>query len=568
MKSLKNMLTGKPAKKEKVALKPPNAISVAQNKKLQLNEVIVVPSSSQQLLAIAACVALAVVLWFSADMVGVARVSSLEQSSLRRLVQLGQEDGFRPQLKRSASDDLATLHGVLSLSSSSSSSSSDAAWLEAVRSQANSALSRETLWDQSWGCAILSHLPDASRAHCQRCITSLQKFVRPHTDNASSVFSDASHSPTLRSTLLAASALRACEASPLPNVSPWVLSLQQPDGGFSPQQGLPSSAMATWRAALLIKTLGETFPEEQSSLALRFLQSCSASDGGHSDRPQQFLERSQRLTTSPLIPSLRAAHATLILSGHATSAHVRFALNSGHPQTASSLYHTVLFLRDLASHVSSLPASVANPPVASTLRGAALALAFLVAPHFWTGSSPLGVNAGIAASLVSASVLYEFGLPVLSVPLVAVALLIIVYLIVTRIPFNDTGEEMLYIAIASAAATAGLFFALGFSSPDIFASLPSIYVFGLWAPLVSYACCHVATMFLSSRPNSYYIAATYAGWLLSIGVLAFLLYRKSMLDTVIRLALLKGHFTPLFAVIPAIGLFANYVVALVSNASA
>jgi hypothetical protein len=48
----------------------------------------------------------------------------------------------------------------------------------------------------------------------------------------------------------------------------------------------------------------------------------------------------------------------------------------------------------------------------------------------------------------------------------------------------------------------------------------------------------VACMFMT-RPNTYFVASTYAAWLLVLFVIPFLLHRRGVLDIVVRLLLLK-----------------------------
>lgn len=170
----------------------------------------------------------------------------------------------------------------------------------------------------------------------------------------------------------------------------------------------------------------------------------------------------------------------------------------------------------------------------------------------------------LACSLVGASLLYEAGIGFAAAGLAAFALLLAIHLVFLRIPLNDTGEELLYVSIASACGSAGLFFALGYSSAEVFTSVVSLYVFVVWSPLCSYLSVYVACMFIN-RPNTYFVASTYAAWLIVLGTIPFLLHRRNMLDVVVRLLLLKGHFSPVVAAGSAITMFASHAAALVAN---
>jgi hypothetical protein len=70
---------------------------------------------------------------------------------------------------------------------------------------------------------------------------------------------------------------------------------------------------------------------------------------------------------------------------------------------------------------------------------------------------------------------------------------------------------------------------------------------------------------LQVRPNTYFVASTFAAWLIVLGLIPFLLYRQRVLDTVIRLLLVRGHFGPVVGACSAISLFANHAVALIAN---
>jgi hypothetical protein len=204
------------------------------------------------------------------------------------------------------------------------------------------------------------------------------------------------------------------------------------------------------------------------------------------------------------------------------------------------------------------------PWVASVLRTAGLLLALLVAPHVYAGIRPAGEPLVLACSLVAASLLFEAGVGFAAAGLAALALLLAIHLVFLRIPLNDTGEELLYVSIASATGSAGLFFALGYSSPEVYTNAIALYVFVIWAPLCSYLSVYVACMFIS-RPNTYFVASTYAAWLIVLGGLPFLLHRRGMLDVVVRLLLIKGHFSPVVAAGSAITMFASHAAALVAN---
>ena len=289
-----------------------------------------------------------------------------------------------------------------------------------------------------------------------------------------------------------------------------------------------------------------------------FVRSCQAVDGGFSDRPQSLIDRAQRHAPSAIIPSLRGAHLQLLLDTDARAA-VRYMLSSP-LLSASSLHHASL----VALSLNSVGLGIHAPWASSVLRTVGLLLALLVAPHVYANLKPTGEPLLLACSLVAGSVLFEAGISFAAVGLVAFALLLAIHLVFLRIPLNDTGEELLYVSIASAAGSAGLFFALGWSSPEVFANVLSLYVFIIWAPLCSYLSVYVACMFIS-RPNTYFVASTYAAWILTLFLVPFVLYRKNMLEVVVRLLLLKGHFSPVIAGMGCVGLFYGHAAALIGN---
>lgn len=223
--------------------------------------------------------------------------------------------------------------------------------------------------------------------------------------------------------------------------------------------------------------------------------------------------------------------------------------------SASALHHAAL----VARAAPALALGLRAPWVASVLRTAGLLLALLVAPHVYANIKPAGEVPDIrfvfcygaddkqplvlACSLVGASLFFEAGVGFAAAGLAALALLLAIHLVFLRIPLNDTGEELLYVSIASALGSAGLFFALGYSSPEVFTNAVALYVFIVWAPLCSYLSVYVACMFIN-RPNTYFVASTYAAWLIVLGGLPFLLHRRNMLDVVVRLLLLKVFAAP------------------------
>ena len=170
----------------------------------------------------------------------------------------------------------------------------------------------------------------------------------------------------------------------------------------------------------------------------------------------------------------------------------------------------------------------------------------------------------LAAACVVAGVAFELGLGPVAAASLASALLLAIHLTAVQIPFNDTGEEMLYVSIASAVGSFGLFFALGYSGSDVFTSSASIYVFLVWSPLCTYLAVYVACMFMS-RPNTYFVASAYGAWAITLGLIPFLLHRKDVLDLVVRLLLVRGHFAPAVACSAAISLFANHAAAILAN---
>ncbi len=546
MKTLKKLVVGNPEKKGKTALKPPNALTAPAARRMQFSELLAPPPTRRVALA-AVLVVIGLALWGVADLVpGSTTAWSTIPARIRRCAS---DNGYRAQPKRGETDELSTLYATLAVG---------LAGPEHEAFARSRLAGRETLWDVAAACLELKE-NSAAQATCR---IRLQTYIvqANNSEGPIAYLADKGREPQLRSALLGAEALHAVGGSlPSTEIAAWVSGLQQDDGGFPGQRGLPPSLMATWRAVQLLQ-LVDGLTEEISSKAAQFAKSCQALDGGFSDRPQSLLERAQRHAESAVVPSLRGAHLLLLLGADAKSA-VRFVLHAP-LNSVSALYHAHLVDEALPSF---LPVSVTHPWVASILRSAGLLAALLIAPHVYAGLYyPSGEPAVLAACLVGASLSFEAGVGVLAVGLTAVSLLLALHLVFLRIPLNDTGEELLYVSIASAAGSAGLFFALGYTSADVFTNVISLYVFVLWAPLCSYLSVYVACMFMT-RANTYFVASTYAAWLIVLFLIPFLLHRRNMLEIVVRLLLLKGHFSPAVAASSAVTLFASHAAALVAN---
>jgi hypothetical protein len=149
----------------------------------------------------------------------------------------------------------------------------------------------------------------------------------------------------------------------------------------------------------------------------------------------------------------------------------------------------------------------------------------------------------------------EISLPLAPEALTVLAFALTLLHIVRSIPFNDTGEEMLYISLGGAGLTAGLYFALGYTSQNIYLSVAPYMVAALWFPLSIAVCVYLANLLLSARPLSFYTGAVFAGWLLALGGIVFLLHRRDLLMSVLHLMTVRGHFTPVFVALPVVSLW-------------
>jgi hypothetical protein len=214
--------------------------------------------------------------------------------------------------------------------------------------------------------------------------------------------------------------------------------------------------------------------DETRLAASRFVKSCQAVDGGFSQRPQSLLERAQRHAPSFTIPSIRGTHTLLLLNEKADAAlrweccccvvvffffllfccRYVFSLNL---VSVSSLFDTRNMIQQVQGE---LPIAVSSPALASWFRSAGLLLAFLVAPLLFANINPPGEELILAGCCVAAGVLFESQLGALAVAAVVVALFLALHLVFMRIPFNDTGEELLYVSLAAAAGSGGLFYAV------------------------------------------------------------------------------------------------------------
>lgn len=547
-KSIKNALLGAPAKKGKKAIKPAHAKSL-EEKRVRLVDLAKTPPTRRLLGAVVVAL-LGVALWVVPSVVPVAAVGAGRVERLTgalRGAQLPEGGSWRSSLKSgSLPDDLATLYASLALHTPLPPPAAAAA-----RSRL---ASRETLWEAAAACALLLSGPQPAPGDADACRERLLSFIQTPTQ----LLADPGREPQLRTVLLATQVLVRLGVTLPTELATWARSLQADDGGFGPQAGLPSSVMDTWRAIRLFRLLDALDPEVAQDAA-RFVRSCQAVDGGFSQRPQSLLERAQRHADSPLLPSIRGTHA-LVLLGEDAGAGLRFLLSRDVP-TTSSAAHMLWLLEDAPT---SLAMAVATPWLAAWCRSASLLLMLLVAPMVYWNLSPPGEMSVLAACCVLAGVLYELGWGAPAAAATAVALLLALHMTAVQIPFNDTGEEMLYVSLASVAGSFGLFYALSYSGGEVFTSSVSLYVFLIWSPLCTYLAVYVACMFMV-RPNTYYVASAYGAWLITVALLPFLLYRRDMLDTVIRLLLIRGHFAPALATSAGIALFWNHAAALVAN---
>ena len=257
---------------------------------------------------------------------------------------------------------------------------------------------------------------------------------------------------------------------------------------------------------------------------------------------------------------LQGAHTLLLLSADARAA-LRYVLQQSLSSTSAAA-HALFMLRSLPPSLS-LSAAVASPGLAAWCRALGLILALLIAPLVFANCALPGELSLLAASVVLAGITFEIGMAPLAVVFVALALFFTLHLLASQIPFNDTGEEMLYVSIASALGSFGLFYALSYSSSDIFLSTSSLYVFLLWGPLSTYLAVYVACL-LMVRPNTYFVASAYGAWLITAALIPFLLSRKNLLEPIIRLLLIRGHFSPIISSV-AVALFWNHGAALLAN---